>query len=119
MKFPTIKVGMPYGSLRMVNEKQQSMTSCSFAGGSGSLVPCSWSEFGAGVTDPDVGSTGLKRSWHVVRTAFWFWSNATAPYFFLLFFSCPSESWTERWSSGETHLPVIDGRVFCHQLVDA
>ena len=114
IKFPTIKVGMPYGSLRMVNEKQQSMTSCSFAGGSGSFVPCSWSEFAAGVTDPDVGSTGLKRSWHVVRTAFWFESNATCPYFCVRAQDERPVLGRARGEGAGTHLPVVHGGVFGH-----
>lgn len=74
MKFPTMSVGMPYGSRRMVNEKQQLMKPSSFGGGS---LPR------AGVTAPDEGKSGLKRSMHEVRTAFWFESNATLPYFYV------------------------------------
>lgn len=60
MKLPTMSVGMPYGSLRMVNEKQQSTMLCSFAVGS----VC------AGVAEPEFGRTGRKRSWQDVSTAF-------------------------------------------------
>lgn len=76
MKFPTISVGIPYGSRRIVNEKQQLIKPSSF----GCCCCCSFTR--AGVTAPDDGSSGLYRSTHDVRTAFWFESNATLPYFY-------------------------------------
>ena len=72
MKLPTMSVGMPYGSRRIVNEKQQLMKPSSFGG-------CSFPR--AGVVAPDDGSRGLYRSTHDVRTAFCVESNATFPYF--------------------------------------
>lgn len=76
MKLPTINVGIPYGSLRMVNEKQQLIMPCSLGGG-----PCCPGVLLPGVAAPEVGSRGLKRRTHDVSTAFWFVSNATWPYF--------------------------------------
>ena len=88
MKLPTINVGIPYGSLRIVNEKQQLiMPSSRGASGCGSaealpLAPAPWLLLlGAGVPETDVGRFGLKRNTQEVRTAFWFVSNATWPYF--------------------------------------
>ena len=74
MKFPTMSVGIPYGSRLIVNEKQQLMKPSSFGGWCCSLPR-------AGVAPPFEGSSGLYRSTHDVRTAFWFESNATLPYF--------------------------------------
>ena len=51
MKLPTMSVGIPYGSRRMVNEKQQLMKPSSLGGGI-------WSLNRAGVIAPDVGSSG-------------------------------------------------------------
>ena len=74
MKLPTMSVGIPYGSRRIVKEKQQLMKPSSFGGGCVSFTR-------AGVIAPDDGSSGLYRSTHDVRTAFWLESNATLPYF--------------------------------------
>lgn len=56
MKFPTIKVGMPYGSLRIVNEKQQSIVPCSLLTASSGDLPLSAVP---GVVAPDDGRAGL------------------------------------------------------------
>jgi len=108
MKFPTIMLGIPHLSLRIVNEKQQLMKPSSIAWFSSSFLA---------VTDPfeDVEpkptmsvnglknenkhkldnvalltmgllllpafKTGLYRKTHEVKTAFWLESNATWPYF--------------------------------------
>lgn len=53
---------MPYGSLRIVNEKQQSMKPCSFAGRSDSspgLLDVLSERAFAGVVEPEVESPGL------------------------------------------------------------
>lgn len=97
MKFPTMSVGIPYGSRRMVNEKQQLMKPSSFGGGCVSFPR-------AGVTAPDDGSNGLYRSTHDVRTAFWLESNATLPYFYVSEWACVSRRPTtgEGGDSGRT-----------------
>ena len=81
MKLPTISVGIPYGSRRIVNEKQQLIMPCSLGCGSCGASSAVLPRGLAGVVAPDVGSSGLYRSTHDVNTAFWFVSNATWPYF--------------------------------------
>ncbi len=109
MKLPTMSVGMPYGSRRIVIEKQQLMKPSSSGGGCVSLPR-------AGVTAPDAGSRGLNRSTHDVSTAFWFESNATLPYF------CAGGLVSRGYghdAMGWTDLPVVDCGVFRHELIYA
>lgn len=80
MKLPTIRVGIPYGSRRMVKEKQQSMNPCSRVGESSRSLYDLPRVF-AGVADPELGNIGLNRNSHDVSTAFWLLSKATCPYF--------------------------------------
>jgi hypothetical protein len=88
IKFPTIILGMPHESRRIVKEKQQLMSPCSL----GAVGCCArlwlypgrratgelWTEF---VFVNEGVMFGLNRSTHEVRTAFCPVSNATWPYF--------------------------------------
>jgi hypothetical protein len=74
MKFPTIILGIPQVSRRIVTEKQQLMKPSSLDCPDAVAVP-----FGVGER---VARTGLYRRTHEVRTAFCFVSNAIWPYFY-------------------------------------
>lgn len=72
MKFPTMRLGIPHVSRRIVIEKQQLMSASSFRAANSETV-------GAGGGPPV--RFGRWRRTHEVRTAFWVLSNATWPYF--------------------------------------
>lgn len=78
MKLPTIILGIPQVSRRMVNEKQQLTKPSSLGDSCGLFDPRELAVIGA---TPGIVISGLKRRTHEVRTAFCVESNATWPYF--------------------------------------
>lgn len=74
MKLPTIILGMPHWSLRIVNDKQQFTKPCSFGNSSCLLLPL---ELAVMAAAPGVVIRGLNRKTQDVSTAFWVESNAT------------------------------------------
>lgn len=74
MKLPTIMLGMPQVSRRIVNEKQQLTKPSSLGDSSGLLDP---RELAVIAAAPGVVISGLNRRTQDVRTAFCVESNAT------------------------------------------